>query len=161
MSQEGIQKVPSEITAIRELDLTQIQRLIPHRPPMLLIEKLSNVRFDEGAIGFMKVHGDEWFLQGHFPKKAIMPGVMIVEALAQTAAALAMHTLGLYDNENLVYFLGIDETRFRKMVVPNDELQLEVIKIHRRGPVWKFKGIAKVADEVVAETVMTAMIADK
>ena len=89
-----------------------------------------------------------------------MPGVMIIEALAQTAAALAMHTLDLYDKEKLVYFLGIDEARFRKMVVPGDVLYLEVVKTHRRGNVWRFKGLAKVNGEVVAEAVKTAMISD-
>jgi 3-hydroxyacyl-[acyl-carrier-protein] dehydratase len=143
-----------------ELSLEQITRLIPHRPPMLMIEKIINVIPGESAVGVKTVSVDEWYFQGHFPQKPVMPGVMIIEALAQTAAALAMHTLDLYDKEKLVYFMGIDEARFRKMVLPGDVLHLEVQKTHRRGPVWRFKGLAKVNGEVVAEAVKTAMISD-
>jgi 3-hydroxyacyl-[acyl-carrier-protein] dehydratase len=143
-----------------ELGLEEITRLIPHRPPMLMVERLIQVIPGESAIGLKKVSQDDWYLQGHFPKKAVMPGVMIVEALAQTAAALAMHTLNFYDQEKLVYFMGIDECRFRKMVFPGDLLHLEVFKTHQRGPVWKFKGVAKVNDEIVAQAVKTAMFSD-
>ena len=143
------------------IELDQIMRLIPHRPPMLMIERLTNVVADDRAIGIKTVSKEDWYFQGHFPKKAVMPGVMIIEALAQTAATLAMHSLDLYDEEKLVYFMGIDEARFRKMVVPGDTLHLEVAKLHRRGPVWRFKGLAKVNGEVVAEAIKTAMIADK
>lgn len=143
-----------------EISIEQIQRLIPHRAPMLMVERLMNVISGESAIGIKTTAQEEWYFQGHFPKKSVMPGVMIIEALAQTAATLAMHTLGLYDQEKLVYFLGIDEARFRKMVFPGDVLHLEVIKTHRRGNVWRFKGTARVNNEVVAEAVKTAMIAD-
>lgn len=143
-----------------ELSLEQITRLIPHRPPMLMIEKIINVISGESAVGVKTVSVDEWYFQGHFPQKPVMPGVMIIEALAQTAATLAMHTLDLYDKEKLVYFMGIDEARFRKMVLPGDVLHLEVQKTHRRGPVWRFKGLAKVNGEIVAEAVKTAMISD-
>ena len=142
------------------LTLDQITRLIPHRSPMLMVERLIEVVPGESAIGVKKVSLNDWYFQGHFPKKAVMPGVMIIEALAQTAAALAMHTLDLYDQEKLVYFMGIDEARFRKMVSPGDTLHLEVKKTHKRGPVWRFKGIARVNGEVVAEAVKTAMISD-
>lgn len=144
-----------------EIDTDQIMRLIPHRAPMLMVERLTNVIAGDCAVGIKTVSKDDWYLQGHFPKKAVMPGVMIIEALAQTAAALAMHTLDLYDQDKLVYFMGIDECRFRKMVLPGDVLHLEVVKTHRRGPVWRFKGLAKVNGEVVAEAIKTAMIADK
>lgn len=145
---------------LSELSCAQIMRLIPHRPPMLMIERLIDVVSGDRAIGIKTVSADEWYFQGHFPKKAVMPGVMIIEALAQTAATLAMHTLNLYDQEKLVYFMGIDEARFRKMVFPGDTLHLEVVKTHKRGNVWRFKGLAKVNGEVVAEAVKTAMIAD-
>ncbi|MBY0500950.1 MAG: 3-hydroxyacyl-ACP dehydratase FabZ [Alphaproteobacteria bacterium] len=144
-----------------ELSLEQIMRLLPHRSPMLMVEKVMNVLPGESAVGIKTVSLDDWYFQGHFPKKAVMPGVMIIEALAQTAAALAMHSLDLYDKEKLVYFMGIDEARFRKMVFPGDVLHLEVHKTHRRGPVWRFKGIAKVNGEVVAEAIKTAMISDE
>lgn len=149
-----------ENTVSCELDTDQIMRLIPHRSPMLMIERLINVIPGESAIGVKTVSQNDWYFQGHFPSKPVMPGVMIIEALAQAAAALAMHTLDLYDQEKLVYFMGIDECRFRKMVFPGDTLYLEVTKTHRRGPVWKFKGLAKVNGEIVAEAVKTAMISD-
>jgi 3-hydroxymyristoyl/3-hydroxydecanoyl-(acyl carrier protein) dehydratases len=126
-----------------------------------MVDKLIQVVPGESAVGLKTLTPDDWYFQGHFPKKAVMPGVMIIEALAQTAAALAMHSLQLYDQEKLVYFMGIDEARFRKMVFPGDILHLEVTKTHRRGQVWRFKGIARVKDEIVAEAVKTAMIADK
>ena len=149
-----------EMENSQEIGLEQITRLLPHRAPMLMIERLVNIVSGESAVGLKTISVNEWYFQGHFPQKPVMPGVMIIEALAQTAATLAMHSLNLYDKEKLVYFMGIDEARFRKMVVPGDVLHLEVQKIHRRGPVWRFKGIAKVNGEVVAEAVKTAMIAD-
>jgi 3-hydroxyacyl-[acyl-carrier-protein] dehydratase len=160
MSQSETQDLQKGNEVLTEINIDQIMRLIPHRAPMLMVEKLIHVKADESAVGIKTVNENEWYLQGHFPTKPIMPGVMIIEALAQTAAALAMHTLDLYDKEKLVYFMGIDEARFRKMVVPGDVLHLEVTKTHRRGPVWKFKGVAKVNGEVVAEALKTAMIAD-
>ena len=156
----SLQTNPTETTESCELNTDQIMRLIPHRSPMLMIERLINVTPGESAIGIKTVSKDDWYFQGHFPAKPVMPGVMIIEALAQTAATLAMHTLNLYDQEKLVYFMGIDECRFRKMVSPGDTLHLEVLKTHRRGPVWRFKGLAKVNGEVVAEAVKTAMISD-
>jgi 3-hydroxyacyl-[acyl-carrier-protein] dehydratase len=143
-----------------EINLDQITRLLPHRAPMLMIERLINVIPGKSAVGIKTISQNEWYFQGHFPQKPVMPGVMIIEALAQTAATLAMHSLDLYDKEKLVYFLGIDEARFRKMVFPEDVLHLEVEKTHRRGPVWRFKGLAKVKGEIVAEAVKTAMISD-
>jgi 3-hydroxyacyl-[acyl-carrier-protein] dehydratase len=150
----------TESTTELEIDLGQIIRLIPHRPPMLMVERLINVISGDRATGIKTVSPDDWYFQGHFPKKPVMPGIMIIEALAQTAATLAMHTLNLYDQEKLVYFMGIDECRFRKMVFPGDTLHLEVVKTHRRGRVWRFKGLAKVKGEVVAEAIKTAMISD-
>ena len=155
-----LQTNPIETPEFCELNTDQVMRLLPHRSPMLMIERLINVIPGESAIGIKTVLEKDWYFQGHFPAKSVMPGVMIIEALAQTAAALAMHTLNLYDQEKLVYFMGIDECRFRKMVFPGDTLHLEVLKTHRRGPVWRFKGLAKVNGEVVAEAVKTAMISD-
>jgi len=143
-----------------ELSADEVTRLLPHRPPMLMVEKLIDVISGESAVGIKTVEPTDWYFQGHFPKKPVMPGVMIIEALAQTAAALAMHSINLYDQEKLVYFMGIDEARFRKMVVPGDTLHLEVTKTHRRGQVWRFKGVARVNGDVVAEAIKTAMISD-
>lgn len=161
MSLAETQNFPTEKTNEVEIDLNQVMRLIPHRAPMLMVERLTKVVSGDRAIGIKTISKEDWYFQGHFPKKPVMPGVMIIEALAQTAAALAMHSLDLYDQEKLVYFMGIDEARFRKMVLPGDVLHLEVVKTHRRGPVWRFKGLAKVNGEVVAEAIKTAMIADK
>ncbi|OJW53453.1 MAG: 3-hydroxyacyl-[acyl-carrier-protein] dehydratase FabZ [Alphaproteobacteria bacterium 41-28] len=144
-----------------EISLDQIMRLLPHRPPMLMVERLINVISGESAVGIKTISDEEWYFQGHFPQKPVMPGVMIIEALAQTAATLAMHSINLYDKEHLVYFMGIDEARFRKMVLPGSILHLEVTRTHRRGNVWRFKGVAKVNGEIVAEAIKTAMISDK
>lgn len=154
------QSQPTPTSETSELSLSDITRLIPHRPPMLMIDRLIDVVPHESAVGIKVVSAEEWYFQGHFPRKAVMPGVMIIEALAQTAATLAMHSLGLYDQEKLVYFLGVDEGRFRKTVSPGDELHLHVQKIHRRNQVWRFKGLAKVNGDIVAEVIKTAMIAD-
>ena len=155
------QGMPIENENSLELTLDHIKRLLPHREPMLMVERLINVIPGESAVGIKTVSLEEWYFKGHFPQKAVMPGVMIIEALAQTAAVLAMHSLDVYDQEKLVYFMGIDEARFRKMVVPGDTLHLEVQKTHQRGQVWRFKGFAKVKGEIVAEAIKTAMIADE
>lgn len=161
MTLADTQRASSDQPEMIDLSMDQIMRLLPHRAPMLMVERLEKVITGESAVGIKTVSADDWYFQGHFPKKAVMPGVMIIEALAQTAAALAMHTLDVYDQEKLVYFMGVDEGRFRKMVFPGDTLYLEVQKTHRRGPVWRFKGVAKVNGEIVAEVVKTAMIADE
>lgn len=153
------EQVSNQETITIELD--EILRLIPHRFPMLLVEKIVEVVPGESAVGIKNVSINEWYFQGHFPKKPVMPGVLIIEALAQTAAALAMHYLGIQDQDKLVYFMGIDEAKFRKMVGPGDVLRLVVKKHQQRGPVWRFKGEAYVNGELVAEAMKTAMIADK
>lgn len=161
MSTAEAQVKPMESNNPSEISLDQIKRLLPHRAPMLMVDRLINVISGESAVGIKTISDDEWYFQGHFPQKPVMPGVMIIEALAQTAAALAMHSINLYDKDHLVYFMGIDEARFRKMVFPGSVLHLEVVRTHRRGNVWRFKGLAKVNGEVVAEAVKTAMISDK
>ncbi|MEB3702225.1 3-hydroxyacyl-ACP dehydratase FabZ [Candidatus Bealeia paramacronuclearis] len=147
---------PDSIT----IEYDEIIRLIPHRFPMLLIEKIIDVVPGESAVGIKNVSINEWYFQGHFPKKPVMPGVLIIEAMAQTAAAMVMHYLGTHDKEKLVYFMGIDEAKFRKMVGPGDVLHLSVKKHQQRGPVWRFKCEAYVNGELVAEAMETAMIAD-
>lgn len=161
MSLSNVAQNAQNIEAIRELSMDDIKRLLPHREPMLMVDTLTDVVCGESAVGMKQTSSDDWYFKGHFPSKAVMPGVMIIEALAQTAAALAMHSLNLYDKEMLVYFMGIDEAKFRKMVFPGDVLHLEVTRTHRRGNVWRFKGVARVNGEVAAEAVKTAMIAEK
>lgn len=142
----------------------EIMTLIPHRYPMLLIDRLEKVMLGESAIGIKNVTMNEWFFTGHFPQKPVMPGVLIVEAMAQTAGALVMKTLqmsGQSPKDKLVYFMSVQDARFRKPVVPGDTLELIVHKEQHRGNVWKFSGKACVRDAVMAEAVYSAMIVDK
>lgn len=147
------------------LDLTEIQNLIPHRYPFLLIDRIEHVLLGESAVGIKNVTLNEWYFQGHFPDHPIMPGVLIIEALAQTAAALVMKTLTVQNGGekpgNMVYFMSIDEAKFRRPVVPGDVLHLKVVKDRARGHIWKFKGEAWVGDELADEATFTAMIAQK
>jgi len=145
-------------TAPTSADLARIKRMIPHRYPFLLIDRVENIVKGECAIGVKNVTNNEPFFQGHFPDKPIMPGVMIVEAMAQTAGVLVVETLGMIDQDLLVYFMTLDKTRFRKLVEPGDVLELHVRILRGRGKVWKFWGDAKVGDEVVAEAEYSAMI---
>jgi 3-hydroxyacyl-[acyl-carrier-protein] dehydratase len=148
---------PAETT----LDVEDIKRLIPHRYPFLLVDRLTQIVPGESALGIKNVTINEPYFQGHFPNKPIMPGVLIVEALAQTAGALVAYSIGAKDKGKTVYFMSIDGARFRKPVVPGDTLHLVVEKKQARSAVWKFSGIAKVGDVVVAESTFTAMIGDQ
>ena len=148
--------VVEEIT----MDVKGIMRMIPHRPPFLLIDRVERMVKDVGAVGIKNVSINDGFFVGHFPTDPVMPGVLIIEAMAQTAAVLVVHTLGAAFEGKLVYFMTIDDCRFRRPVVPGDQLQLEVRKDRHRGPVWKFMGVAKVGDLVVAEATFAAMIRD-
>jgi 3-hydroxyacyl-[acyl-carrier-protein] dehydratase len=139
------------------LDVEQIKTLLPHRPPMLLVEKLADIVPFEGATGYKAVSINEPFFMGHFPDRALMPGVLIVEAMAQTAGALVVHSLGGHASSS-VYFLTIDSARFRKPVVPGSLLRMPVKKVRQRGPVWKFEGQAFVGDDLCAEAQFSAMI---
>ena len=140
------------------LDVEHIKRLIPHRYPFLFVDKLTEIVPGESAVGIKNVTINEPFFQGHFPAKPIMPGVLLIEALAQTAGALVSYTLGEEDGEKLVYFMSVDDARFRKPVTPGDTVYLHVEKKQQRGQVWKFSGVAKVDGAVVAESTFTAMI---
>ncbi len=132
--------------------------MIPHRYPFLLIDRVESIRKNESAVGVKNVTNNEPFFQGHFPEKPIMPGVMIVEAMAQTAGVLVVDTLDMIDQDLLVYFMTLDNTRFRKLVVPGDVLELHVRIQRGRGKVWKFWGEGRVRGEMVAEAEYSAMI---
>jgi 3-hydroxyacyl-[acyl-carrier-protein] dehydratase len=141
------------------LDVEQIKKLLPHRAPMLFVEKLADIVPGESATGYKAVSFNEPFFLGHFPDRAVMPGVLIVEAMAQTAGALVVHSL----NEkaaSAVYFMTIEKARFRKPVVPGDLLRMPVKKLKQRGPVWKFEGQAFVGEDLCAEAEFSAMIHD-
>ena len=143
------------------LDINRIMRLIPHRHPFLLIDKVIDLVPDVGAVGIKNVTYNEPFFQGHFPGHPIMPGVLVIESMAQTAAVMVMETLQrTADSGVVVYFMSVDDARFRKPIVPGDTLHVHVEKQHRRGNVWKFHGEATVASAVMAEAVFTAMIVE-
>ncbi|PHZ85348.1 3-hydroxyacyl-ACP dehydratase FabZ [Paremcibacter congregatus] len=151
-----------EITKdLAAIGVEEIMELIPHRYPMLLIDQLTEIEPAEAAVGIKCVTMNEEFFQGHFPGKPVMPGVLIVEAMAQTAAALVMYSLKDEAGKKLVYFMSIDGAKFRKPVVPGDRLELHIRKDRNRGPVWRFTAEGKVNGKVVAEATYTAMIADE
>ena len=135
--------------------------MIPHRHPFLLIDRVQDVLPETSATGIKNVTINEPFFPGHFPDKPIMPGVLIIESMAQTAAVLVVSGLGPETKGKLVYFMSVESARFRKPVVPGDQLEIKVIKKQARGNVWKFDGLAYVQNTLVAEAGFTAMIADK
>lgn len=132
--------------------------LLPHRFPMLLIDRLVDIKAGEGAVGIKNVSYGEPFFQGHFPQKPVMPGVLIVEAMAQAAAAYVAYTEGVDVEGKIVLFMGVDKARFRRPVIPGDQLRIAVRTVQRRAPVWKFEGIATVDDKRVAEANYSAML---
>ena len=144
----------------KELTLKEIKKLIPHREPMLLIDKVKVVKHFEKAIGEKKIKNNDYYFKGHFPNKPIMPGVFIIEALAQTASVLVMHSLKKTADKKLVYFMSLENAKFRKPVMPNSKLYLYVKKKQHRGLVWKFSGEAKVNNIKVAEAIYSAMIVE-
>ncbi|WP_068302054.1 3-hydroxyacyl-ACP dehydratase FabZ [Pararhodobacter sp. CCB-MM2] len=145
-------------SATTDADLSLIMRIIPHRYPFLLIDKVKDIKVGESAIGVKNVTFNEPHFQGHFPGAPIMPGVTIIEALAQTSAVLVGLTLDLVDKEPLVYFMSIDKAKFRRKVVPGDVLELKVDVLRGSSKIWKFQGTATVNGEMAAEAEFMAMI---
>lgn len=148
-------------TGLATADIERIMQLLPHRYPFLLVDKIIDMDRDESATGIKNVTINEPFFQGHFPQYPVMPGVLIIEAMAQTAGALCVHNAGKTNIPQIVYFMGIDGAKFRKPVVPGDRLHLHVKKIRNRGPVWRFACEAKVDGQTVAEAEISAMIVDR
>jgi 3-hydroxyacyl-[acyl-carrier-protein] dehydratase len=142
------------------LDVMRVMEMIPHRYPFLMIDRVIEVIADRSAIGVKNVSINESFFQGHFPRQPVMPGVLVIEAMAQTAAVLVVHTLGPESEGKLVYFMSVDNARFRRPVFPGDQLHIHVRKNRNRGNVWKFDGQAKVDGVVVADATFAAMIRD-
>ncbi|HTQ12408.1 MAG TPA: 3-hydroxyacyl-ACP dehydratase FabZ [Rhizomicrobium sp.] len=140
------------------LGIEIIKTLLPHRAPFLFVEKLSDIVADESAVGWKAVSFNEPHFLGHFPEYSVMPGVLIVEAMAQTAGALVVHSGGFSNQKNRVFFMAIDRAKFRKPVVPGDMLRMPVRAIQKRGPVWRFEGKAFVGDTLCAEAEFSAMI---
>jgi 3-hydroxyacyl-[acyl-carrier-protein] dehydratase len=142
------------------IDIHRIVKMIPHRYPFLLVDRLLDVIPGESATGLKNVTINEPFFQGHFPNRPVMPGVLIIEAMAQTAAVIVVSQLGQQAEGRLVYFMSIENARFRKPVEPGDQLKIYCKKERQRANVWKFSGEAKVDGVVVAEASYTAMIMD-
>jgi 3-hydroxyacyl-[acyl-carrier-protein] dehydratase len=153
MTEETSQEQP-----VGPLNVHDIMGLLPHRYPFLMIDRVEDIVRGESATGLKNVTINEPFFQGHFPEQAVMPGVLIVESMAQTAAALVMYTLGEEAHGKLVYFMSVDGARFRKPVVPGDTLRIYVTRIQNRRSVWKFTGDAKVDGTLVANASFSAMI---
>ena len=147
-------------SAQTQLDVEQLKRLLPHRPPFLMIDRLTDIKAGESAVGWKAVTINEPHFVGHFPEYAVMPGVLIVEAMAQAAGALVVHTLRLQDQHRMVYFMTIDKARFRRPVHPGVVLRMPVQVQRRRGPVWRFEGKAFVGEELCAEAEYSAMLTE-
>jgi len=145
-----------------KLDKNQIEQLLPHREPMLLIDELYDIKKLSSATGVVFVKKDSFFVQGHFPDQPVMPGVLIVEAFGQSAAALTAHGLDKSTYENkLVFLMGVEKARFRNPVVPDCKLLLKIEAIRSHGKVWKYKGQAFVDNILMADAIWSATIVDK
>lgn len=148
-------------TTIDRIDIAGIMAAIPHRYPFLMLDRVVDLVLGMSAVGIKNVTANENFFQGHFPGHPVMPGVLIVEAMAQTAAILVVETLGDDAKGRIVYFMSIDGAKFRRPVGPGDQLRIHITKQQQRGMVWKFYGEAKVDGVVVAEATYTAMIRNR
>ena len=144
------------------IDKDQIKKLLPHREPMLLIDKLINIVPLKSATGIVSVKKGSFYLEGHFPDQPVMPGVFIVEAFGQAAAALTAYGIDPKEYKNkLVYLMSVDKARFRRPVTPDCELHLDIEAIRSHGNVWKYKGVAKINDKRVADAEWAATIVDR
>ena len=147
-------------TKLGSADSVRLLKLLPHRYPFLLVDKIIDMDRDESATGIKNVTINEPFFQGHFPSFPVMPGVLLIEGMAQTAGALCVHNLGDNYEPQLVYFMGIDGAKFRRPVVPGDTVHYHVKKLRSRGRAWRFSCEAKVDGRLVAEAEISAMIVD-
>ncbi len=141
-------------------DVVRLLKLLPHRYPFLLVDKIIDMDGDHSAVGIKNVTINEPFFQGHFPNFPVMPGVLLIEGMAQTAGALCVSNLAASYEPQLVYFMAIDRARFRRPVLPGDTVHYHMTKRRNRGRVWRFEGKAKVNGQLVAEAEISAMILD-
>ena len=160
MDSPATEAVSSDAT-IDVVDIARIMHAIPHRYPFLLIDRVVDVVHNRSATGIKNVSVNESFFAGHFPEHPVMPGVLIIESMAQTAAVLVVETLGPDAAGKLVYFMSIEGAKFRRPVVPGDQLRIHVTKERNRGNVWKFNAVARVDGVSVAEATYAAMIMDR
>lgn len=145
----------------KAINVTRILEMIPHRYPFVLVDRVLDIVPGQSALAVKNVTFNEPHFQGHFPGHPVMPGVLIIESMAQTAAIVVVGALKAEAQDKIVYFMSIQEAKFRNPVVPGDSLQVHVEKIQSRGPVWKFRGKASVEGKLCAEAVFSAMIADR
>jgi 3-hydroxyacyl-[acyl-carrier-protein] dehydratase len=151
----------SETEATQEsLGPEEILKLLPHRYPFLLVDRITAIRGDESCIGIKNVTFNEPYFQGHFPSRPVMPGVLLIEGMAQTAGAICSLARGIDRPPGTVFFLTVDKAKFRRPVVPGDIVEFHMTKITRRKQMWWYRGEAKVADQLAAEAVVGAMLAD-
>ena len=143
------------------IEIEQIIEMIPHRYPFLMIDRVTEINPNKNAVGIKNVTINEPFFEGHFPNNPIMPGVLIIEAMAQTAAVFVIHGLKESNDDRRVYFMSIESARFRKPVIPGDTLRINVFKKQSRGNVWKFDGKVHVEENLVAESRFSAMIVEQ
>lgn len=158
---DTIETEGTEMATDTGISIERVMQMIPHRYPFLMIDRVLELIPNVRAVGLKNVSVNEGHFQGHFTSHKVMPGVLLIESMAQTAAVLVVHTLGPDAEGKLVYFMSIDSARFRKPVVPGDSVHVEVVKQQSRGNVWKFAGKAIVDGTVVAEATYAAMILDK
>lgn len=142
------------------IDINRIMEMIPHRYPILLVDRILEITPGEGAVALKNVTMNEPHFLGHFPNFPVMPGVLIVEAMAQTAAIVVVENMGKEAEGKIVYFMSIDNAKFRKPVTPGDSVHIHVNKVKARKNVWKFEGVAKVDGQICAEATFSAMITD-
>lgn len=153
-------EAPAESQERTAIDVMRIMEMIPHRYPFLMIDRVVDLKVGESAVGIKNVSINEPYFQGHFPRQAVMPGVLIIESMAQTAAVLVVETLEGAAAGKLVYFVTIDEARFRRPVFPGDRMHVQVTALRSRGNFWKFRGEARVDGNLMAEARFSAMIKD-
>ncbi len=146
--------------AATTVDAQELLTLLPHRHPFLLIDRLEDIVLGQSCTGIKAVTVGEHYFVGHFPGRPIMPGVLIIEAMAQTAGALVVKSMGGRPGNKMVYFMSVENAKFRRPVLPGSLLRLPVVKERNRGEVWRFSGKALVDGQVMAEAIFTAMVAD-
>lgn len=162
---DGTAEIQDEPTGDTErgetIDIARVMHAIPHRYPFLMIDRVINLVRNRSAVGVKNVSINESFFQGHFPGHPVMPGVLIIEAMAQTAAVLVVETLGPDSAGRVVYFMSVEGAKFRRPVVPGDQLHIHCTKVRSRGNVWKFTAVAMVDGVSVAEATYAAMIMER
>lgn len=149
-----------ETKILESADIMRVMELLPHRYPFLMIDRIVDIDGDNSGVGVKNVTINEPHFQGHFPGQPVMPGVLLIEAMAQTAGAICINAHNKNGTPSLVYFLTIDKCKFRKPVVPGDQVRFHVNKIRNRATIWKFQAVAMVDGQKVAEAVISAMLVD-